>query len=331
MNTPIDESLWSDLEGSEINDEGYVRRRLIPEGKNDVFIAVRFPDRERQIIFSFEETVTLGKMAATALVEPEVLLFENGSGGEIRFRLKSNEGRSVFSSFCNDLVSEFQIGRDRLIPINRVVKRFELWRLLLSPEGKEGLSRPRQQGLLGELLFLEELLDSTQKSRAIASWRGPLHDSIDFILEGVGIEVKTTAGLRPLKVKISSEKQLSDEGLGTLLLNVYELTSRQDGSGQSLNDIASRIARKLDGEDLSIFKDLLISSGYIEPHLKKYDSTFYTVLQTLRYQVMDAFPRLTNSSLPPGLGNISYDLYLDACEQFRIRDNDLRKYLQSHE
>lgn len=331
MNMLIDDDLWSELEGSKVNEQGVVKRRLIPDGLNDVFLAVGYPNNDRQIIFSFEKSDSLKRLSPTALVEPEFVFESNGVLGELRFRLKSNEGQSVFTAFCNDLVTEFQANRDRLVPIERVIRRYELWRLLLSPEGREGMSKSRQQGLFGELLLLEELMNQIDVGRAISSWTGPLNDSVDFNVNGFGIEVKTTAGLRPIKVRISSERQLSDEGLLALLLNVYELIIRRDGSGQTLNEIVARISESLGGEDLSIFKDLLVSSGYIEPHYKKYESTYYAVLEKIRYRVTKHFPRITSSDLPKGIGNINYDLFLDACEEFRMNDDTLRKYLQNHE
>jgi hypothetical protein len=180
-------------------------------------------------------------------------------------------------------------------------------------------------------LFFEELLKYVHTSQAVLSWKGPLKDSVDFVIGGIGVEVKTSAGLRPLKVRISNEKQLSDEGLDLLVLNCYELTSRQDGVGQTLNEIIERIRSQLMANDLANFNDLLISGGYAEIHRGRYERTQYTVIQNSKFTVSGEFPRIISSNLSRGLGNVSYDLFLDVCENFRITDGELRKCIGNYE
>jgi len=73
-----------------------------------------------------------------------------------------------------------------------------------------------QKGLIGELIFLELLMKEIGIKNSLESWKGQDKLSKDFLLSSVGIEVKAKQGGLKGEVQISSEDQLSMDGLSKL-------------------------------------------------------------------------------------------------------------------
>src|SRR4051794_39813796 len=56
------------------------------------------------------------------------------------------------------------------------------------------MTTEKEVGLIGELLFLEFLIQQIGAGSATATWQGPLSEEHDFTFDSVHIEVKTTSG-----------------------------------------------------------------------------------------------------------------------------------------
>ena len=80
-----------------------------------------------------------------------------------------------------------------------------------------------QKGLIGELIFLELLMKEIGIKNSLESWKGQDKLSKDFLLSSVGIEVKAKQGGLKGDVQLSSEDQLSMDGLSKLFLLVFTI------------------------------------------------------------------------------------------------------------
>jgi hypothetical protein len=115
------------------------------------------------------------------------------------------------------------------------------WRAFFEQHGVLGLSQQAQTGLYGELWLLHYRLEPRGGARlAIDGWRGYSRANHDFQLRLIAAEVKTTAGRRPLEVRISSERQLDDSGLEALYLAIVVVGVLPDG-GETLPAIVGEI------------------------------------------------------------------------------------------
>ena len=58
----------------------------------------------------------------------------------------------------------------------------------------------------------------------------------------------------------------------------------------------------------------LAEAGYTDA--EEYERTWYHVTNVRYYRVQDDFPRLTRGVVPPGVGDATYTIALDACAPF---------------
>ena len=164
------------------------------------------------------------------------------------------------------------------------------YRRLLSSLGR--LSEQQELGLYGELLVLNHLMGSVGEDKAVASWRGPMHEEHDFGLEGFDIEVKTTLS-EDRNHRISSLTQLEPSPDRNLWLVSLQLTTHGVGgttlprSIQEMMDAMLSLAARL------IFVERLTDAGWDPSHSHLYTRQFTLRSEVLTFEVTSEFPAIT--------------------------------------
>lgn len=137
------------------------------------------------------------------------------------------------------------------------------------------------------------------------------------------MEVKTTAAKQPQTVRITSERQLDDTGVGALFLHVVVVDEREvptDGTapGQSLSALIADVRKELTRDPIALaaFNDRLLDRGWLDAHASRYEGRRWTVRGERTYQVRCGFPRLVEVDLPMGVGDVNFAVSLAACEPF---------------
>lgn len=192
------------------------------------------------------------------------------------------------------------------------------WRVFFDQHGLQGLSAAQQLGLYGELHLLHRHLEvSAGPQAALEAWHGPTGADCDFELKGVAIEVKTTSARGPLRVRITSERQLDDRGLDRLYLAI--VTARLvPGGGESLPQLIQDIRTSMaaNAGALADFEEKLTQTGYLDAHADQYPAGYHVqALSTFR--VGPGFPRIIDRDLPTGVGDVSYVISLSGCADFQ--------------
>jgi hypothetical protein len=198
-----------------------------------------------------------------------------------------------------------------------VTDRLGRWKAFFDEGRFAGLGPEAQQGLFGELWFLREVIAKrVGLPAAVTTWTGSARTNHDFQLPHHAFEVKSSTAKQHVKVYIASERQLDSTGLETLHLVVLGFNIIQSG-GETLPElVASLRSRFLPGDPgSSEFEDKLLEAGYIAAHAGHY-VTGYVFRSERTYAVGEGFPRLLESDLPAGLGDLSYSVVLSACEPF---------------
>ena len=162
----------------------------------------------------------------------------------------------------------------------------------------------QQKGLIGELCFLSYLIDKKGADSALASWKGPINSSKDFVLDNIAFEVKCCEpSLASEKIKISSFDQLLVNPYKILYLVIYEIAPSSPQSHQSftLKGLITAIYEKLGFENhhnLSIFNQLLADYGCENIH--DYNEYIWNILEgSPRIFIVDSqFPALTSNNVP---------------------------------
>jgi hypothetical protein len=73
----------------------------------------------------------------------------------------------------------------------------------------------------------------------------------------------------------------------------------------------------------NLFKLKLLESGYFDINKPLYEERGYTIRQENLYQVSGNFPRITESQIPIGVGDVRYSIVLSESEEWRINKENL--------
>lgn len=205
---------------------------------------------------------------------------------------------------------------DGLPPPEAIVQELICFSELL--QVKPLLSFERQIGLLGELLFLERLIDQLGTSASDA-WAGPIGDPHDFRLNQCEFEVKTTTATRRIHTINGEGQLLPSQGRSLYLLSILLGPAGQAG-GVSLAAEVVRIQAALGGNAAvaARFRQSLQKCGYSDADREHYRRTFVLRRPMQLVPIDDAFPALTRSRIIAGVGaaaerieHVQYDLDIE--------------------
>ena len=214
MKRPESENIWDTLEKDA---QGYaggekrIYRRLDLRNENGLRIGLVLPEKLREIIIQIDPGSVEVPSWSGINCEQILLDVPEKNTSHLCIRLSKATYNDIFSTIVDDLTGVLwncHVQSKRAKELEAFFDRWNQFFKLISPEG---LSLSQQQGLLGELLLLEKLLDNRFDHVSILkSWKGYKKNIHDFDIQGMSIEVKTTKSKEPRKVWISNERQLDD-------------------------------------------------------------------------------------------------------------------------
>lgn len=233
----------------------------------------------------------------------------------LAFKQLDGYDSSIFVKVMQDVCDEVdQVVMEKCVPTIKAT--LQKWSTFFQFERDYVLSSNAQQGLYGELWFLEKMI-LKYGEKALSGWTGYNSESHDFYYGKDAIEVKTSSAKGPEKVRISNEYQLEDSGVSGILYLLYINMKKSEVDGEGLPVIINRIMNLLDDTQKHTFKENLFKVGYvyIMPELYKYH---FKVREESFFRVKDSFPRITSKTISKGIGAVEYVLSLDACRSYMI-------------
>ena len=248
------------------------------------------------------------------LVSTKVIEVKIGQREDCRwalsFSLADNDFKDLFLRFCDDIITASSGLKNADRGGRFVATRYNDWQKMLSAVSKDVLSSSEIKGLIGELIFLRDvLMPNYGKQMALQSWTGPEKASQDFIFPNTWYEVKTTrSGTND--ITISSVEQLDSDQEGTLAVLFLDPTSRTDEKGITLNRLYNEFSSLLNTEEFKIFELLLLKNGYFPR--KEYDNFIYRPNGRRLFRVDENFPCLRRNQIPVAVVNASWTLSLAA-------------------
>lgn len=232
----------------------------------------------------------------------------------ISFELLRDEQQDVFAILCCDVIEYSRGAISEKEALTLAISRYRQWGKLLAQQRGGLMNENLQKGLVGELLFLEERINSQDFAlEAIQGWVGADGADQDFVYSDGWFEVKCI-GASAIGVTISSLEQLDCLDAGELVIKRVDKTAPERSGAISLNDIVHRIIRQIDGEALELFCAKLYSYGYID--LQKYSEQKYYYSVTQRYRVDDSFPRITRKMVAKQISSLRYELNLPSLAEW---------------
>lgn len=237
---------------------------------------------------------------------------------ELNIYLLDADLKDIFSLFIQNIIDDISDSVTEKEALTKTLNVVSKWKKLFDKINFNGLSIEQQKGLIGELLFINHLLDCQKSSSIILdAWTGPDFEDKDFVFGANGIEVKLTSSKYP-KIKITNEGQLDSQNLNELFLILYTVEDVKV-NGFTLNSLINQTQQKLsvNVDQLKFFHERLMLLGYLEDD-KEYYNKMYSLKSIHSYYISEEFPKIIKNQLPVGVYNTSYFVELSAVEDFRI-------------
>lgn len=305
---------------------GDYERRLPSVSRFPIYLSVEIPSNLYKFSFVFKvEFIELFLDDGTEGFSVSIIEdYKNNEYSKFSINLLNAKYADIFLILCTDLLNILKSEEkdDRTIFTN-FNKRLDYWRQFLKRSRNERLSFEAEIGLIGELLFLKELLVINDNFDLMTSWKGPLGSSHDFQVGETCIEVKTSTSKQKRFIKISSEFQLENEPFQKLYLCHFEINECTI-SNKSFNLITliDDIKHHLDFESHALFDGLLALVGFRNSDSFFYERKNYSLLDRNFYDVKDEFPRLTNQNLSSNISDVQYKLSLVGLDDYKVIDDD---------
>lgn len=254
----------------------------------------------------------------------------------LEVRLKDPSCSDVFAVLIQDVVHRIAKATGPRSALDELLGRLSRWQHFLQVS-REGLSLEAQRGLWGELhVLVQHLVPRLGAGLSAEGWKAPEASHQDFQFAAGAIEVKTTIAKQPQSVRITSERQLDETGVGSLLLWVVVLDEREvpaseDVEGETL-PMKVQSARSAVAHDIAAARTLelgLFERGWMDAQVERYRDRRWAVRREEVFEVVEGFPRITEGMLASGLGSVSYALSLSACEPFVIEEQRLSEVVKS--
>jgi hypothetical protein len=234
--------------------------------------------------------------------------------------LLDSELTEIFTMFIEDLLNNLEGVKEDEKAFQIIQNQFGKWGKIFARINGELLSKERQRGLYGELIFLQSLLNSsTDHTKSIITWTGPEGSNQDFSNQISATEIKTSKATKPT-VNIASELQLDWTVLDNLFLVIVHIDEISNGTNtlkRLINEIKELISNQ--SELLQLFEEKLYRVGIPYGEEEHYDDTGFVIRSQKAYEVKEGFPALTTEIINNiAVHNIQYQIDITACEPFEI-------------
>ncbi len=319
--------IWATLE-QEKND-GLVKRLYSTDISFHIYGIFQYPERYYGVAFTLSNDIHIDVSSFDNLRELKVKLINDTTFENSRLliiQLLHPDSRDIFASLCENLIqSVINLNTEQKI-VRTVVNQLEKWKTLFEKNNSTGLTPIEQQGLYGELHFLQKILSKPDIifCDVLRTWVGVDKALRDFQGSSWAVEVKTTSTNNPQKTIINGERQLDETLLDNLFL-LHLSVEVSKGNGQTLFQKVETIreAFKDDIPALSTFNAKLFEAGYSDKHEYLYQDRFYQVRSENFYKIENKFPRIKENELRRGVSDVRYSIILAMCDEFLVSENQV--------
>ncbi len=197
------------------------------------------------------------------------------------------------------------------------------WKKFFQAEKDIVLSDEMQEGLYGELLFLEKSI-RRRTPADVHCWTGGNRETHDFYYASHAVEVKTSSKKEPYVTRITSEYQLDPSDISGHLFLYYIALRRSKSAGEKLPEIIERIRNTLAGNaSLKFqFNEKLWQYGYLDEAANLYTTGFES-RDAFYFEVRNGFPKITRSMYQSGISKVVYELMISHCMSFECSEDNV--------
>jgi hypothetical protein len=273
-------------------------RLLLPLGPREVLLAM--------------ETMALTVKDVTLRVNKKLQRFVDVKCCERRLEY-------LFAEVASEVLLRIQGGQSSSSACSSTIHDYQA---LLTANRISAAPIPSVIGLLGELTFLDRLLDFSPD--AWKCWRGPLGDRHDFRSGRDAVEIKTSQRKAATIVQITSLEQLESPSEGNLHL-VHLHLDPSVGSEVSIAKLYARCISKVSSQ--IALSELVAAYGCPDPYQPEWNDLQFNLERFSIYNVRGRFPRVTTrsfveESLPQGVVALQYSIDLAQAAEFLLAEDD---------
>jgi len=323
--------IWQEL-GSEPAATGLALRRLSPESDFDIFACLDLATRVPSLSLrrDWQPGATIPPFPNTQGLRCRTELHDGGRQLRVNVELIDLTLTEAFTPLVEDLASRISTASSEDEAVSRLADGLGEWQQLLETLAAHGMGTLVRRGLAGELLILADVLMPIRGPAAVEAWTGPLKANQDFQFPNIAIEVKVTTGKQPQAFRVANERELDDEHTGQLLLAHLSIDERRGGEGRTLNDLVESVDAALQGWPLAreTLRDRLARVGYLARDVERYLEPRYSLRALRWFAISQGFPRLLESDLPDGVGDVAYSVTLAACLPFEVDAHIVNAHLE---
>ncbi len=272
------------------------------------------PDRKKELILVTKRSSNLSDVASSRFIKISERKVEQEKY-LLYFTLMDESVYEVYLKLCSDLIEQVEDESNTIRAQKIVLERFNLWKKMLE---KKTLSVDQYKGVLGELLFIKDLLKKDVPAEEIlTAWTGPEYTEQDFVFSSEWFEVKAVSS-GAMVVTINSAGQLDHPGYGHLIVYYLDKQSRKTSESISIKKIIQNIKEDFLGDDFTsqqLFDDKLRKYNYDILTLE--DTYWFIYSSKSTFAISEDFPKLTRSIKRSEIQSIKYNLILSALEPWR--------------
>jgi len=315
--------IWANIELS--NEAGLLKRLYTNDSDLYIYAVFQNPERHCGIALSFDKNIHIDVSPFSNLRDLQITLTHDNSfinNNLLIVKLLHYQSRDVFAVMCENMIQSVLSLRSEKQVVRTIINQLEKWQALFEKLKGEGLSLSEQQGLYGELHFLQKFIARQNAVAVLNSWVGTDREVRDFQYNDWAVEVKTTTGNNHQKVSISSERQLDETLLENMFLFHLSVEAAKK-NGESLNAKVNVIKETLQDNvsALNLFNNKLLEIGYFDKHTHLYEEKCYQVRDENYYKIDGDFPRIKEKEIRNGVGDVKYSIILSQCNEYLVSEN----------
>ena len=318
--------IWTDLENA--NTSELLKKLYSNDTRQYIYGVFKNPQKHCGIAISVSKEIHIDISPFSNLQDLKVSLYNDNSFENhimLLIELLDYSSRDVFSVLCEDLITTVSKLVSEKSIIKAALNQLEKWKSLFDRYNSVGLTLAEQQGLFGELHFLQKYLSNNfDQTSILNTWVGIDRALRDFQFNNWALEVKTTSGNNHQKVNISSERQLDETLLENLFL--YHLSVEvSKGNGENLNNKIHSLRKLFETNTiaLNIFNTKLLEVGYFDKHAEIYEERCYKFRYENFYKIEKNFPRIKENEIRDGVGDVKYSVILSLCKEYLVAEKTI--------
>lgn len=225
--------------------------------------------------------------------------------------LHNSQHRDEFLIFMADLLDSehYSVSSDPIFCLSKFVEIVLRWKNFFKVIGDKSYFDIK--GMFGEMHILSQLLNlGMNQTELLESWQIDHKSRVDFIFsrKQIEIEVKSIEAVTDKNVPISSIEQLTNVGRQQFLA----VNKIRTGTGISINELYVSVRERLNEQLRTKLDNLLVEFKLPPKILKNFDSSKFSVVDTIIYNVDNSFPRFTRPTVPEGIVSAKYEIALSS-------------------